>query len=241
MKNRQILRALSLLAAVCIAAGCNQSASEEAASTTVPQTNSAAVTETEETTISEDPDISEPAELEVDHVDEEGTVYYKNPTEWTYEMVYEALTIEGKKVQAPLTFEDFGDKYSLNDATLTYFEELSRLDAGIIYNGKKFGSVIFLDCADKYDTKNKEIAGIGLRNPEQELQDDFPDIKINGITLGSSRSEIISVLGTPSSEIYDGSHPFSLSYNSSSNSNDSSLIFILNDNKVRTMYIELHY
>ena len=155
-------------------------------------------------------------------------------------MVYEALTIEGKKAQAPLTFEDFGDKYSLNEATLTYFEELSRLDAGIIYNGKKFGSVIFLDCADKYDTQNKEIAGIGLRNPEQELQDDFPDIKINGITLGSSRSEIISAFGTPSFEIYDGSSPYSLSYKSDLNADNRSLVFILNDDKVRTMYIELH-
>ena len=238
MKNKHILKVLSLLAALCIAAGCRGSTTAE---TTAGAGTQAETSTASETTTAAESVSAEVEELEVDHVDEDGIVYYKNPTEWTYEMVYEALTIEGKKVQAPLTFEDFGDKYSLNEATLTYFEELSRLDAGIIYNGKKFGSVIFLDCADKYDTQNKEIAGIGLRNPEQELQDDFPDIKINGITLGSSRSEIISVLGTPSSEIYDGSCPFSLSYNSCSDSDDSSLIFILNDNKVRTMYIELHY
>ena len=231
MKNKHILKVLSLLAALCIAAGCRESTTAETTAGTGVQTETSTVSET--TT-------AEVEELEVDHVDEDGIVYYKNPTEWTYEMVYEALTIEGKKVQAPLTFEDFGDKYSLNEATLTYFEELSRLDAGIIYNGKKFGSVIFLDCADKYDTQNKEIAGIGLRNPEQELQDDFPDIKINGITLGSSRSEIISAFGTPSFEIYDGLSPYSLSYKSDLNADNRSLVFILNDDKVRTMYIELH-
>ena len=222
MRKNHILKAISLLAALCIAAGCK-------GSTTVKTTA--------ESTASI---VSEVTEPDVDYVDEEGTVYYKNPTEWTYEMVYEALTIEGKKVQDPLTFEDFGDKYSLDEATLTYFKDSSCVGAGIIYNGKNFLSVVFLDCANKGDTKNKEISLICLRNTEQELQDDFPDIKINGITLGSSRSEIISAFGTPSFEIYDGSSPYSLSYKSDLNADNRSLVFILNDDKVRTMYIELH-
>ena len=222
MRKNHILKAISLLAALCIAAGCKES-------TTV-----------ETTAESTAPIVSEVTEPEVDYVDEFDCIYYKNPTEWTYEMVYEALTIEGKKVQAPLTFEDFGDKYSLDEATLTYFKDSSCVGAGIIYNGKKFLSVVFLDCANKGDTKNKEISLICLRNTEQELQDVFPDIKINGITLGSSRSEIISAFGTPSFEIYDGSSPYSLSYKSDLNADNRSLVFILNDDKVRTMYIELH-
>ena len=237
MNNSYILKAISLLATLCIAAGCRGSTAAETTAGTGTQAETSTVSET--TTAAESVS-AEVEELEVDHVDEDGIVYYKNPTEWTYEMVYEALTIEGKKVQAPLTFEDFGDKYSLNDATLTYFEDSSCVGAGIIYNGKNFLSVVFLDCANKGDTKNKEISLICLRNTEQELQDDFPDIKINGITLGSSRSEIISAFGTPSFEIYDGLSPYSLSYKSDLNADNRSLVFILNDDKVRTMYIELH-
>ena len=232
MKNKHILKVLSLLAALCIAAGCRGS--------TTAETTAGAGTQAETSTVSETT-TAEVEELEVDHVDEDGIVYYKNPTEWTYEMVYEALTIEGKKAQAPLTFEDFGDKYSLDEATLTYFKDSSCVGAGIIYNGKNFLSVVFLDCANKGDTKNKEISLICLRNTEQELQDDFPDIKINGITLGSSRSEIISAFGTPSFEIYDGSSPYSLSYKSDLNADNRSLVFVLNNDKIAIIYIELHY
>ena len=220
MKNKHILKVLSLLAAVCIAAGCSGAEKEVTGNTASS--------------------VSEFAEPEVEYVDEDGTVYYKNPTEWTYEMVYEALTIEGKKVQAPLTFEDFGDKYSLDEATLTYFKDSSCVGAGIIYNGKNFLSAVFLDCANKGDIKNKEISLISLRNTEQELQDDFPDIKINGITLGSSRSEIISAFGTPSFEIYDGSSPYSLSYKPDLNADNRSLIFVLNNDKADIIYIEIH-
>jgi len=163
-------KAILLLAAVCAAAGCGGSV--------VAETTAGTGIQAETSTVSE-ATTAEAEELEVDHVDEDGTVYYKDPTEWTYEMVYEALTIEGKKVQAPLTFENFGDKYSLDEATLTYFKDSSCVGAGIIYNGKNFLSVVFLDCANKGDTKNKEISLICLRNTEQELQDDFPDIKIN--------------------------------------------------------------
>ena len=147
-------KAISLIAAVCVAAGCGGSV--------VAETTAGAGTQAETSTVSETTTAAESVsaeveELEVDHVDEDGIVYYKNPTEWTYEMVYEALTIEGKKVQAPLTFEDFGDKYSLHEETLTYFEKEKQVSLGIEYNGNKIGGITFVDCSSADDIKNKEI------------------------------------------------------------------------------------
>ncbi len=69
MKKRNVLKALLLLASVCIVAGCNGSMAAQ--TTTVD----------EET----DSEISASSELEVDYVDEYGYTYYKNPTIWTTE------------------------------------------------------------------------------------------------------------------------------------------------------------
>ena len=234
MKKRQILRALSLLAAVCIIAGCR-------GSTTV-ETTAGAGMQTETSTVSETT-TAEVEELEVDHVDEDGTVYYKNPTEWTYEMVYEALTIEGKKVQAPLTFEDFGDKYSLNEATLTYFEDTKHLEAGIIYDEKKFGSILLTDCADINDRYNKELGFIALRDPE--MREVLPDIKVNNIGLGSVKSDVIDALGVPYSEIseiyQDGTLEGVLVYKSDPEQENGTLIVFLYDDKVTTFFMMLNY
>ncbi len=141
-------------------------------------------------------------EPEVDYVDEDGYIYYKNPTEWTYEMVYEALSIENKKAEAPLTFEDFGEKYSLYEETLTYFEYDKVLEAGFVYNNKKFGSVLLTGCTGINDRNDKEIGFISLMNPTEEWYDDLPDITVNDIGLGATRESVISALGIPYSEIY---------------------------------------
>ncbi len=233
-------KAISLIAAVCAAAGCGGSA--------VTETTAGAGTQAETSTVSETTTAAESVsaeveELEVDHVDEDGTIYYKNPTEWTYEMVYEALTIEGKKVQAPLTFEDFGDKYSLNDATLTYFEDTKHLEAGIIYDEKKFGSILLTDCADINDRYNKELGFIALRDPE--MRDVLPDIKVNNIGLGSVKSDVIDALGAPYSEIseiyQDGTLEGVLVYKSDPEQENGTLIVFLYDDKVTTFFMMLNY
>ena len=234
-------KAILLLAAVCAAAGCG--GGSVVAETTAGAGIQAETSTVSETTTAAESVSAEVEELEVDHVDEDGTVYYKNPTEWTYEMVYEALTIEGKKVQAPLTFEDFGDKYSLNDATLTYFEDTKHLEAGIIYNEKKFGSILLTDCADINDRYNKELGFIALRDPE--MRDVLPDIKVNNIGLGSVKSDVIDALGVPYSEIseiyQDGTLEGVLVYKSDPEQENGTLIVFLYDDKVTTFFMMLNY
>ena len=230
-------KAILLLAAVCAAAGCGGSVVAETTAGAGIQAETSTVSET--TTAAESVS-AEVEELEVDHVDEDGIVYYKNPTEWTYEMVYEALTIEGKKVQAPLTFEDFGDKYSLNEATFTYFEDTKRLNVGIIYDEKKFGSILLTDCADINDRYNKELGFITLRDPE--MREVLPDIKVNNIGLGSVKSDVIDALGVPYSEIYqDGTLEGVLVYKSDPEQENGTLIVFLYDDKVTTFFMMLNY
>ena len=234
MKNKHILKALSLLAAVCIAAGCRGSTTAETTAGTGIQTETSIVSET--TTAAESVS-AEVEELEVDHVDEDGIVYYKNPTEWTYEMVYEALTIEGKKVQAPLTFEDFGDKYSLHEETLTYFEKEKQVSLGIEYNGNKIGGITFVDCNSADDIKNKEINFLYLNLLQESSQLIFSDITVNKVGFYSTRDDIIKALGVPYREVYYDGDVYSIAYKYKEKL---SLVFVLNNNEVIEFYILLN-
>ncbi len=217
MKNKHILKVLSLLAAVCIAAGCSGAEKEVTGNTASS--------------------VSEFAEPEVEYVDEDGTVYYKNPTEWTYEMVYEALTIEGKKVQAPLTFEDFGDKYSLHEETLTYFEKEKQVSLGIEYNGNKIGGITFVDCNSADDIKNKEINFLYLNLLQESSQSLFSDITVNKVGFYSTRDDIIKALGVPYREVYYDREVYSIAYKYKEKL---SLVFVLNNNEVIEFYILLN-
>lgn len=231
MKKRQILKALSLLAAVCIAAGCNASTAAETTTTTAEIT-----TTTAEETGQTDSNSDLP-ELEVDYVDDDGVVYYKNPTEWTYEMVYDGLLIEGKKIESPLTFEDFGEKYSLYKDTLTYFEKEKQVSLGITYGDNKVGGITFADCEGADDIENKEIVFLYFNCLSDDKQSDFPNVTVNKIGLYSTRDEVIETLGVPWREIYDDDKAYSITYK---HKDKLSLVFILSDNEVIEFYITLN-
>ena len=230
MKKRQILRALSLLAAVCIAAGCRGSTAAETTAGTGIQAETSTVSE--KTTAAESVS-AEVEELEVDHVDEDGTVYYKNPTEWTYEKIFSELTINGKSIEAPLTIEKFGKDFSLNTDTAEYLEADMVVCAEMSYKGSTFANVTLKDCQNKQDLSNKEIRLLVLSDVLYEC-DDFPNILISGIGISSNRNDIISVFGVPFKEnATDGSIDDTITYYSES----CTLIFRISGNDVKTMYI----
>gem|GEM_PF-4835492 len=190
------------MAAVCIAAGCNQSASEEAASTTVSQTNSAAVTETEETTVSEDSDISEPAELEVDYVDEFDYTYYKNPTEWTTEKIFEELTINGKSFEAPLTIEKIGNEFDISEDSISYINEKKVLAAFLMSNEEEIGVVYLDNHSENEDNTRKEVLYIHTSSIFMKGKNKAIDVFIGGIGIGSPDESVIKSLGIPRNANY---------------------------------------
>ena len=113
MRNKNILKVLSLLAAICITAGCSGSTTVE--TVTLSTTTTAQITTAVTTSVSSketNSEFSELAEAEIDYVDEFGYFYYKNPTIWTSEKIFEELTINGKKHDAPLTLEKLGQEFS---------------------------------------------------------------------------------------------------------------------------------
>ena len=225
-------KAILLLAAVCAAAGCGGSV--------VAETTAGAGTQTETSTVSETTTAAESVsaeveELEVDHVDEDGIVYYKNPTEWTYEKFFSELTINGKSIEAPLTIEKFGKDFSLNTDTAEYLEADMVVCAEMSYKGSTFANVTLKDCQNEQDLSNKEIRLLVLSDVLYEC-DDFPNILISGIGISSNRNDIISVFGVPFKEnATDGSIDDTITYYSES----CTLIFRLSQNAANTIYIIL--
>lgn len=122
MKKRQILRALSLLAAVCIAAGCKQSVSGETSTMTAVQTNLAAGIGIEKTTISENSE----------------EIINPIPEGWSIEKIASLIEIDGAPLKFPCTpegFESMSDKISLGqpDEYLNYCD--------IYYNNTNVGTL----------------------------------------------------------------------------------------------------
>ena len=225
-------KAILLLAAVCAAAGCGGSV--------VAETTAGAGTQAETSTVSETTTAAESVsaeveELEVDHVDEDGIVYYKNPTEWTYEKFFSELTINGKSIEAPLTIEKFGKDFSLNTDTAEYLEADMVVCAEMSYKGSTFANVTLKDCQNEQDLSNKEIRLLVLSDVLYEC-DDFPNILISGIGISSNRNDIISVFGVPFKEnATDGFIDDTITYYSES----CTLIFRLSQNAANTIYIIL--
>ena len=225
-------KAISLIAAVCVAAGCGGSVVAETTAGAGIQAETSTVSET--TTAAESVS-AEIEELEVDHVDEDGIVYYKNPTEWTYEKFFSELTINGKSIEAPLTIEKFGKDFSLNTDTAEYLEADMVVCAEMSYKGSTFANVTLKDCQNEQDLSNKEIRLLVLSDVLYEC-DDFPNILISGIGISSNRNDIISVFGVPFKEnATDGSIDDTITYYSES----CTLIFRLSQNAANTIYIIL--
>lgn len=94
MRNKNILKALSLIAAVCIAAGCNGSAIAETTTTTITTTASNTV---ETTTLTE-----------------------KADKDLLLVELGNGVEMNGKKYSIPFTLEDLGNEYNATGADTEY-------------------------------------------------------------------------------------------------------------------------
>ena len=219
MKRQSVVKIFSVIAAVCLTAGCNTS-------------------KTETITLSDGNTI----ELVVENVDKQyGVTTYKNPAVWSCDAICDALTIGGRKIEAPFTLEDFGTDYSLESETLDYDEHSKEIHAGLIFNQQKIGAVALEDCADADDTAGKTINMLALGPSPEEKPVDFSDITINGITLGATREEVIAALGVPINEIQSEGEVTGLFYKElpDKDSYNISILISLKKNKVNNINFKL--
>ncbi len=180
MKKKNILKTLSLLAAVCITTGCN------------------GVTAAETTTVA-----LEQSEPEVDYVNENGIIFYKNPVGMTYEMIYEKLKINGVGFEAPLTLEKLGTDFDIDEDSISYVKENSILCAFLESEAERVG-VVYLDNSDS-DENNRYKEIIHIHSSSSFVMDktvEF-DISFSGISIGTSEEIIINELGIPNSISYN--------------------------------------
>ena len=178
MNNSYILKAISLLAALCIAVGCSGN----------PATKTTA-----EITISV---ISEIAEPEVDYVDEFDYTYYKNPTIWTTDKIFEELTINGQKFEAPLTLEKLGEGYS-HSTDGGFYDSNKRIAClRLMYNDKSLAWVYFDDCDSIDDIEEKAYSSIqfDVNTTDEEF---VGKTGICGINIASTEADLINNIGIP--------------------------------------------
>ncbi len=178
MNNSYVLKAISLLAAVCIAAGCS---GNPATKTTAESTTSV---------------ISEIAEPEVDYVDEFDYTYYKNPTIWTTDKIFEELTINGQKFEAPLTLEKLGEGYS-HSTDGGFYDSNKRIAClRLMYNDKSLAWVYFDDCDSIDDIEEKAYSSIqfDVNTTDEEF---VGKTGICGINIASTEADLINNIGIP--------------------------------------------
>lgn len=212
MTKTHILRAVSLLAAVCTAAGCGSAESKTAFSAISESIPEAA------------------SELEVDYVDELGLIHYKNPTDITYEQIYQKLKINGLNIEAPLTIEKFGQDFNLCADSIEYIEEEKIVCAEMSYKGNAFANISIKDCQNEKDFNGKEIILIVVLDSLNGEN----IITVSNIGIGSKREDVISEFGIPYAEsVSDDSGDTMLTYGNE----NSMLSFSCENGSVQTILI----
>lgn len=243
MRNKNILKVLSLLAAACIAAGCNGSTAADMTTTTTSAQITTTVTTVAEITTSAEGTDSEflgLAEAEIDYVDEYGRKRYKNPTIWTTEKIFEELTINGQKFEAPLTLEKIGEGYSYSLDGAFYDEETRTACLRLMYNDKSLAWVYLDDCNSMDDIEGKTYSKIqfDFSATTEEL---FENVAISGCGLNSTQNDIVNCLGTPcvATESYVIYTEMEFSSVDSYDLPGETITFYVNDDKVMLFSITL--
>ncbi len=111
---------------------------------------------------------------------------------WTMAKLLEVSTINGAPLSVPITVKSLGDGMELSTEDYTYSKE-GKLIASLNRNGTFFCSVGMetedVNAADE----NTPIIFLDLH------ENDIPagDVRINGLTFGSSKEEVTAALGEP--------------------------------------------
>ncbi|MBR4111871.1 MAG: hypothetical protein IKK53_02445 [Ruminiclostridium sp.] len=203
MRIQNTIRFSAVLAALCLMGGCKSTTENTETETTTTEipviTTTAETTTAQTTTTTEESDEFVP-KYEVDHIDDNDIYIYKNPEVWTYEELFENLTINGRTFEPPLTLEKLGENFTIDYDNLNWDEEEHYCGARLFYNETEFASVFFFDINNADELKNEEIDAI-LQIYEMNTSDKNIDVlKINNMGIGTHREELEASYGTPYGE-----------------------------------------
>ncbi len=205
---------LSLLAAVCITAGCNGNAVVETTATTAT-TNTEALTDSiTYTENSEQPLFQKEFEI----------------TDWTMEDLVADMTICGKKVGLPCTISDLSDSFGIEE-----FDHISgatgkRTKGCEIYHNNI--KIAFAYCDVEED--DNVITSICF---DEIIRDDaqIPEINIMGITDKASSTDVVAILGEPNVNTeYSCDYRYYFS-------NNQHLYISFNDDETEIMYLAIEF
>lgn len=183
MRNKNILKVLSLIAAVCIAAGCNGSAIAETTTTTAKQTTIVSTT-------------TKPLEEKINPTgNSEQPLFQKEfeITDWTMEDLVADMTICGHKFTLPYSCVELGDNFNIEGMDYSSIRTL-------YYSDEQIANVIYYDNISNISRESK-FHTIYFGGLNDEI---IPSFNVNGITQSSTKIEVSSILGMPNSSIDDG-------------------------------------
>ncbi len=110
--------------------------------------------------------------------------------------IFEELTINGQKFEAPLTLEKLGEGYNHSTDGGFYDESTRTVCLRLMYNGKSLAWVYLDDCDSMDDTKNKDYKAIVFS--VNDIHEEYKDsININSVELLSSYEKLLNRMGTP--------------------------------------------
>lgn len=147
-------------------------------------------------------DVSQNAEnsISTDYVSESNKIVDIKTVEppengWTMESILNATYICGKQLCYPLRLSDLGDNFHIDDSEKTEISQ--KVNVELKHDEENICSVMYFqsDVVDGY--QNAEICMFGFC----EFYTDNPgSISINGITLGSSVSDVEEKIGSPDND-----------------------------------------
>ena len=192
MKKRQILKALSLLAAICIAAGCNASTAVETTSAVdITATTTAEITTASAEVMAE----TEAGQGEIEEIN--GKKYCKIPEGMTFEDLCGLVYYKDTQLHFPCTIDEI---LALNEnwGTDKFYGKEGGKDAAQVYdysNSDKGQYVCTLGTISDGNLEIYEDVSLHFHFSTDYTED--AGFTFNGVKNGTDMSEIKSVFGEP--------------------------------------------
>lgn len=218
MRKKHILKAFSLIATVCIAAGCNGSEIAETTTTTAKQTTIVSTT-------------TKPLEEEINSTgNSEQPLFQKEfeITDWTMDELVSDMTICGKKIMIPCTISELSSVFNIEEFDRVSGATGKRSKGCEIYNDNIRIAFAYCDIEDHVNS----ITSICF---DEIISDDMqiPEISIMGITDISSLKDVVTILGEPNvSTEYDCDYRYFFS-------NNQHLYISFDDDKTEIKYMAI--
>lgn len=171
MRKKHIFKALSLIAAVCIAAGCNGSEIAKTTTTIAKQTTIASTT-------------TKPLKEEINSTGNSEQPFFRKEfeiTDWTMDELVSDFTLCGNKICIPCSVKQLEDNYNG-----TY------INNALIYDNKEIGYIY--NTTQKSQSEDPMIRQIVLGGLSNVV---LPKFSIKTISETSTKYEVEEVLGIP--------------------------------------------